>query len=75
MRGAVFRMSVLCKVEHLCFVLKFGSNNPALHVSPNRDLQLSYSLTLPRKRIKLPLNLFNLSSIFNRQFSNILSYF
>ena len=36
MRGAVLRMTVLCKVEHLCFVLKFGGNNPALRVAPKR---------------------------------------
>jgi len=36
MRGAVLRMTVLCKVEHLCFVLKFGGNNPALRVAQNR---------------------------------------
>ncbi len=38
MRGAVLRMTVLCKVEHLCFVLKFGGNNPALRVAQNRCL-------------------------------------
>ena len=37
MRGAVLRMTVLCKVKHLCFVLKFGGNNPALRVAPNRQ--------------------------------------
>ncbi len=36
MRGAVLRMTVLCKVEHLCFVLKFSGNNPALRVAPKR---------------------------------------
>jgi len=39
MRGAVLRMTVLCKVEHLCFVLKFGGNNPALRVAQKRYLQ------------------------------------
>ena len=29
-------MAVLCKVEHLCFVLKFSGNNPALRVAPKR---------------------------------------
>ena len=36
MRGAVLRMTVLCKVEHLCFVLKFSGSNPALRVAQNR---------------------------------------
>jgi len=36
MRGSVLRIPVLCKVEHLCFVLKFGGNNPALRVAQNR---------------------------------------
>lgn len=34
MRGSLLRMTVLYTVEHLCFVLKFGSNNPALRVAP-----------------------------------------
>jgi hypothetical protein len=34
MRGSVLRMTVLCKVEHLCFVLKFGGKSPALRVAP-----------------------------------------
>jgi len=36
MRGSVLRMTVLCKVEHLCLVLKFSGNNPALRVAQNR---------------------------------------
>jgi len=36
MRGSVLRMTVLCKVEYLCFVLKFSGNNPALRVAQNR---------------------------------------
>jgi hypothetical protein len=36
MRGSVLRMTVLCKVEHLCFVLQFGGNNPAPRVAQNR---------------------------------------
>ena len=36
MRGTVLRMTVLCKIEHLCFVLKFSGNNPALRVAPKR---------------------------------------
>jgi hypothetical protein len=36
MRGAVLRMTVLCWAEHLCFVLKFSGNNPALRVAPER---------------------------------------
>jgi hypothetical protein len=36
MRGAVLRMTVLCKVEHLFFALKFGGNNPALRVAQKR---------------------------------------
>ena len=39
MRGAVLRITVLCKLEHLCFVLKFSGNNPALRVAPKRWLQ------------------------------------
>jgi len=38
MRGSVLRMKVLCKVEHLCFVLKFSGNKPALRVAQNRWL-------------------------------------
>ena len=42
MRGSVLRMTVLCKVEHLCFVLKFGGNNPALRVTQNRYCYLHH---------------------------------
>ena len=40
MRGAVLRMTVLCKVEHLCLVFKFSDNNPALRVAPKRFLPI-----------------------------------
>jgi len=40
MRGSVLRMKVLCKIEQLCFVLKFSGNNPALRVAPIRCASL-----------------------------------
>lgn len=40
MRGAVLRMTVLCKVEHLCFELKFGGTNHELRVASKRYQQV-----------------------------------
>jgi len=38
MRGSVLRMTVLCKVEHLCFVLKFSTKTHALRQAANRTV-------------------------------------
>ncbi len=54
MRGAVLRMTVLCKVEHLCFVLKFSGKSPALRVAQNRYAALRNAFIRAMDKRKFP---------------------